>query len=131
MSSAPRAFSRTLLIDSDVEQGSWLAEQLSHAGFETDLASGWRAADGLLRGRSYNVCIIATALDDPAHLEEVGRLRQRLPGVWLVALSHLQIEKALLHAGAQGVDAVLAEPYSLRDLLSRLTALSVRSRPLF
>lgn len=51
MSSAPRAFSRTLLIDSDVEQGRWLAEQLSHAGFETDLASGWRAADGLLRGR--------------------------------------------------------------------------------
>lgn len=91
----------------------------------------------LARGRwasarpSYNVCIIAAGLDDPAHLEEVGRLRQRLPGVWLVALSHLQIEKALLHAGAQGVDAVLAEPYSLRDLLSRLTALSVRSRPLF
>jgi DNA-binding response OmpR family regulator len=34
-------------------------------------------------------------------------------------------------ARAQGVDAVLAEPFSLQDITARLTAFSVRSRPLF
>ena len=132
MGAEPKGYPRTLLVDADSQHGGWVVEQLNRAGFKTDLASGWPAGHGLLGfGSVYPACIVIADLEQPKHLEEVGKLRRLRPSVWFMVLSHRPIDRALPLARAHGVDAVLAEPFSMQDLTSRLTAFSVRARPLF
>jgi DNA-binding response OmpR family regulator len=132
MGSEAPSFLRTLVVEARPEHGHCLAEQLNRAGFKTDLAASWVAARALLRSDSpYHSCVVFADLEQPVHLDQLGKLRRQTPSVWLIVLSHLPMDRALPLARAQGVDAVLAEPFSLQDLVSRLTALSIRSRPLF
>jgi DNA-binding response OmpR family regulator len=51
--------------------------------------------------------------------------------VWIIVLSDLQPENALVLAHRPGVDAVLSAPFSMQDLTSRLAAFSLRARPTF
>ena len=123
--------SRTLLVDANIEHGGQLVEQLNRAGFKTDFAAGWRAAHAVLGANYYHSCIVVADLDQAAHLKELDELRRTALRVWIVVLSDLQAEKALVIAHRQGVDAVLSTSFSMHDLTSRLAAFSLRARPTF
>lgn len=123
--------SRTLLVDANNEHGGQLVEQLNHAGFKTDFAVSWGAAHAALRANSYQSCIVIADLDQSAVLNQLDELRRAAPCVWIIVLSDLQPENALVLAHQQGVDAVMAAPFSMEDLTSRLAAFSLRTRPAF
>ncbi len=123
--------SRTLLIDANNEHGGQLVEQLNHAGFKTDFAVSWSAAHAALGANYYHSCIVVADLDQSADLKQLDELRRAASRVWIIVLSDLQPENALVLAHRQGVDAVLSAPFSMQDLTSRLAAFSLRARPTF
>jgi DNA-binding response OmpR family regulator len=123
--------SRTLLVDARNERGGQLVEQLNHAGFKTDFAVSWSAAHAALGANYYHSCIVVADLDQSADLEQLDELRRAALRVWIIVLSELPPENALVLAHRQGADAVLSAPYSVQDLTSRLAAFSVRARPSF
>jgi DNA-binding response OmpR family regulator len=123
--------SRTLLIDANNEHGGQLVEQLNHTGFKTDFAVSWSAAHAALGANYYHSCIVVADLDQSADLKQLDELRRAAPRVWIIVLSDLQPENALVLAHRQGVDAVLSAPFSMQDLTSRLAAFSLRARPTF
>ena len=123
--------SRTLLVDALVVHGKQLAEQLNRAGFRTDLAVSWRAATAALAQNYYHSCIVVADLDRAADLEHLDTLRRAALRVWIIVLSDLQPESALILAHRQGIDAVLATPFSVQDLTWKLAAFSLRARPAF
>lgn len=123
--------SRTLLVDANNEHGGQLVEQLNHAGFKTDFAVSWGAAHAALRANSYHSCIVVADLNQSADLQQLDELRRAALRVWIIVLSDLLLENALVLAHRQGVDAVLSAPFSMKDLTSRLAAFSLRARPTF
>ncbi len=123
--------SRTLLVDAHNEHGGQLVEQLNHAGFKTDFAVSWVAAHAALGANSYQSCVVVADLDRAADFEQLGELRRAALRVWIIILSDLQPEKALVLAHRQWVDAVLSAPFSVQDLTSRLAGFSLRARPAF
>jgi DNA-binding response OmpR family regulator len=123
--------SRTLLVDANNEHGGQLVGQLNHAGFKTDFAVSWGAAHAALRANAYQSCIVVADLDQPSDLEQLDQLRRAALSVWIIVLSDLPPDNALVLAHRQGVDAVLPAPFSMQDLTSRLAAFSLRSKPTF
>ena len=120
--------SRTLLVDENIEHGGQLSEQLSHAGFRTDLAVSWRAAHAALGTNYYHSCVMTVDLDQQVDLEQLVALRRAAPRVWMIILSDRQPEQARDLAHRHGVDALLSAPFSMHDLTSRLAAFSLRAR---
>ena len=120
--------SRTLLVDTNIEHGRQLSEQLSVAGFRTDLAVSWRAARAALGLNYYHSCVITVDLDKPVDLEQLDALRRTAPRVWMVILSDRQPERPRDPVHRHGVDAMLSAPFSMHDLTSRLGAFSLRAR---
>jgi DNA-binding response OmpR family regulator len=125
----PAHDSRTLLVDTNLEHGGQLVEQLNRAGFRTDFAVSWSAARVALGANYYHSCIVVADLDQSADLAQLDELRRAALRVWIIVLSDLQGENARVLAHRQGVDAVLSAPFSMQDLTSRLAAFSLRARP--
>jgi DNA-binding response OmpR family regulator len=133
----PAHDSRTLLVDTNLEHGGQLVEQLNRAGFRTDFAMSWSAARVALGANYYHSCIVVADLDQSADLAQLDELRRAALRVWIIVLSDLQREvlsdlqgeNARVLAHRQGVDAVLSAPFSMQDLTSRLAAFSLRARP--
>lgn len=123
--------SRTLLVDVNNELGGLLVEQLNHAGFKTDFAVSWGAAHAALRANCYQSCVVVADLNQPAVLEQLDELRRQALRVWIIVLSDLQPDNALVLAHRQGVDAVMSTPFSMKDLAARLAGFSLRARPTF
>ena len=120
--------SRTLLVDTNVEYGRRLSEQLNHAGFRTDLAVSWRAAHAALGTNYYHACLMTVDLNQLVDLEQLDALRCAAPRVWMIILSDRQPEQPQNLAHRHGVDALLSAPFSMHDLTSRLAAFSLRAR---
>src|SRR6266702_5602691 len=105
--------SRTLLIDANNEHGGQLVEQLNHAGFRTDFALSWRAAHAALGANYYHSCIVVADLDKSADLKQLDELRRAAPRVWIIVLSDLQPENALILTYRRGVGGLVFAPLSL------------------
>ena len=120
--------SRTLLVDTNIEHGRQLSEQLSVAEFRTDLAVSWRAARAALSMNYYHSCVITVDLDKPVDLEQLDALRRTAPRVWMIILSDREPERPQDLVHRHGVDAMLSAPFSMHDLTSQLGALSLRAR---
>lgn len=120
--------SRTLLVDTNIERGGQLSEQLNHAGFRTDFAVSWRAAYAALGTNYYHSCVMTLDPDQAVDLEKFHALRRAAPRVWMIVLSDRRPEQARDLAQRYGVDALLSAPFSMHDLTSRLAAFSLRAR---
>jgi DNA-binding response OmpR family regulator len=123
--------SRTLLVNADAAHCGQLVEQLNQAGFKTDLAVTWGAANAALRTNYYHSCLMAVDLDRQADRERLDELRRAAPRVWMIVLSDSASEEAQRLARRQGIDALLSVPFSIHDLASRLAAFSLRARPTY
>lgn len=123
--------SRTLLVDADIAHGGQLVEQLNHAGFKTDFAVSWGAAHAALGANYYHSCIVVADLDQLTDREQLDELRRAAPRVWMIVLSDHPSEQAQRIARRRGIDALLAAPFSMHDLASRLAAFSLRARPTY
>jgi DNA-binding response OmpR family regulator len=118
----------TLVIDSNSTAGSQLVEQLSHCGFQADVATSPHAAHAAARAKHFGAFVVVVDLSVAADLECLRGLRARAPGTWIIVVSsrpHRDAQQVVFHCGA---DALLA-PFSVEELTFRLSAFSHRSRP--
>ena len=126
-----RRDSRTLLVDVDITRGGLIAEQLNHAGFKTDFAVDWAVAHAALKAHHYNSCVVVADLSKSTQLARLAALRRAALRVWIIVLTDLREDQALVLSHRQGADAVLSTPFALSDLTWRLSAFSLRARPSF
>lgn len=124
-------YSRTLVVDASTAQGAQLAEQINHAGFSAEFAVSWHGARAALRRQHFDSCVAVADLDHVEDLKQLCQLRRMAMSVWIIVLCDPLPERTVLLARRQGVDAVIAAPFSMLDLTSRLAAFSLRSRPTF
>jgi DNA-binding response OmpR family regulator len=119
----------TLVIDSNSTAGSQLVEQLSHCGFQADVATSPHAAHAAARAKHFGAFVVVIDLSVATDLECLRGLRARAPGTWIIVISsrpHHDAQQVVFHCGA---DALLIAPFSVEELTFRLSAFSHRSRP--
>jgi DNA-binding response OmpR family regulator len=118
----------TLVVDSNSAAATELADQLRHYGFSTDIAITCRAAHAAARSRYYGSLVFVGDLGQPADMECLAGLRQRLPRTWIVVISSTAASGAQEWALPDGADALLIAPFSTQDLATQLFAFSLRLR---
>jgi DNA-binding response OmpR family regulator len=77
----------TLVVDSNDVAANQLAEQLSHSGFPSDVATSCHAAHAVARARHYGVLVVFANLCSRADLECIRGLRKQAPNTWIVVIS--------------------------------------------
>jgi DNA-binding response OmpR family regulator len=119
----------TLVIDTNAAAAEQLANQLSHSGFTADIAIDCRAAQTAARRRYYGAMIFVADLSRPSDVKCLAELRKGSSRTWIIVISSTapsEAQKALVRHEA---DALLIAPFTTEDLISRLFAFSLRSRP--
>ncbi|MDB6061731.1 MAG: hypothetical protein JWM78_1834, partial [Verrucomicrobiaceae bacterium] len=107
-----------------------LAEQLGHRGFETDFANSFVGAELAARTKYYRTIIVVIEPDSSNGWDDLSSLRKRVLGSWIiVATSRYHNDDAYDKISRLGGDSLLAAPFSVEDLTMRLSAFSLRSRP--
>jgi DNA-binding response OmpR family regulator len=119
----------TLVVDANITAAKELADGLTHSGFSADIAISFSAARAASRRRYYGTIVFFGDLSRPAVLECVAELRKRSSRTWIIAISSTAPTDAQELALRPTVDALLTAPFPMRDLITRLFAFSLRSRP--
>jgi DNA-binding response OmpR family regulator len=119
----------TLVVDANSTTAKKLVDRLNRSGFPTDVAISCTAALAASRRRNYGAIVFVGDLSRAADLECVDDLRKRSSRTWIIVISSTTPADAQKPALRYTVDALLTSPFSMPDLLSRLFAFSLRSRP--
>jgi two-component system, OmpR family, response regulator len=123
------AYSPTLIVDADAAAAAALARELGDRGLPADTAAHCAAAQAAARARYYGSVVFVADLNSAADVACLKTLRRRLPQTWIVLISPRAPNAARAAALRHSVDALLVAPFSLADLIFRLSAFSVRPRP--
>ena len=118
-----------LVIDRNGAAATQLADRLRHSGFVADIAISCRAAQAAAHARYYGSMIFVGDLTLPADQACLGELRKASTRTWIIVISSTvppEAQKGIVRGDA---DALLIAPFSMQDLISRLSAFSRRSRP--
>jgi DNA-binding response OmpR family regulator len=116
-------------VDANSEAANQLAVQLSHSGFPTDVATSCWVALGAVRTKRYGALVVAADLGLAGDRGCLTHLRETARNAWIVVICSRPHPDARQNVFECGADSVLTVPFSLQDLTSRLSALSLRSRP--
>jgi DNA-binding response OmpR family regulator len=119
----------TLVIDVDGAVAKQLADQLNDSGLAADTAVSRSAALGALRAKHYGAMVFVGDVGDPEHLQCIAELRKRALRTWLLMISSTEPHYPRDLFLRYGIDALIVIPFSMKDLLFRLMAFSLRSRP--
>ena len=114
---------RLLLAEDDPDLAGMLAELLSTAGYEVDVARDGQAALHLALNGRHDVAVLDRGLPHVEGLQLLSRLRSAgwaTPVVILSAYAALEDRIAGLDAGAEDY---LVKPFDVEELLARLRAL--------
>jgi two-component system, OmpR family, response regulator len=119
---------RVLVVEDDREAAQALAEALTEAGFQTQIADDGESGLMLATTSTFRVLIIDRMLPRLDGLTLVERLREKgdkTPVLILSTLGAVDDRVKGLHAGG---DDYLAKPYSLTEVVARVEALIRRSQ---
>lgn len=121
--------SPTLVVDFNGDSAKQLAEQLSHFGFQADVAGSSQTAHASARAKRYHSVVMVADLTSEIDLECLIGLRKRARSAWIIVVSvrpSTHPEQIIRRCGA---DSLLIAPFSVEELTFRLSAFSRRSRP--
>ena len=110
---------RVLAVDDDPAHGRMLAAMLGHDGHQVSVVGSAEAALERMASNEFDVVVSDLLLGgrlDGWHLAE--RVRQERPGVRVCLVTGWGAEIDPTDAARRGVDAVLAKPYGLGELLA-------------
>jgi DNA-binding response OmpR family regulator len=119
----------TLVIHANAAAARNLADQLEHCGFTADTAASGPPAISAVRARYYGSIVFVGDASHSPDLQCIAELRRRVPRTWIIAISSTAPRDTRELFLRYGVDALIATPFSVQDLASRLFAFSLRSRP--
>lgn len=119
----------TLVVCADSAMATLLGKQLHHAGFPAETATSCWAAHAAVLARFYGslVCFVDPIL--PSDVECISTLRQRSRRSWIILISSNVPTDAHGFTADCGADALLTAPFSVEELVRRLAAFALRSRP--
>jgi DNA-binding response OmpR family regulator len=120
-----------LLLDPHVEKAIELAARLSVAGFPTRLETNTSTALAALREGFFIAVIVVANMDDADYLAALVELRRRAARSWMIVVSDHCDDKTRDLIFRHGGDACVVAPPSADNLISRLEAFRLRSRPTF
>ena len=119
----------TLVLDRNGPAAKLLADQLRHHGFTADAATSCSAALAAFRARHYGSVVVVADLSLLTDLQCISGLRLRSHRTWIIVISSDTPPDARERVFRHGADALLSCPFSMHELISRLLACSLRSRP--
>ena len=117
---------RILLAEDEIELANPLRAILNHSGYDTDIAPNGEAALEMLCTVSYDVIILDIMMPKLDGLEVLRRIREagnRTPVIILTAKSETDDKVLGLDAGA---DDYITKPFSSKELLARIRAITRR-----
>jgi|SRR5882724_2946780 len=125
----PMSYLPTLVIHSQPAAAEQLVNRLKRAGCLAETAIGCREAKAAVRARGYGSMIFVGGLSNPAQRRCIAGLRRLAPRTWFIGISSVPLTEAEEASLRPDVDAFVYAPFSIRELASRLSAFSLRSRP--
>ena len=117
---------RILIVDDEIEIRKVLRLLLENAGYEiTEAADGARAVEVLMEDPGIDLCIMDIMMPGMSGVEATKKIREfsTIPVLFLTARS-LESDKAAAYSG--GGDDYLVKPFSSRELLMKVEALTRR-----
>jgi DNA-binding response OmpR family regulator len=122
-------YSPILVVDADAAGAADLSRKLNSLGWSADIAISCTAAKAAAHARHYRSLVLVADPDRASDLGCLASLRSRLPSTWIIVIvvnSEQDGQNATLRHCA---DALLTKPFSMDDLVFRLSAFSHRPRP--
>jgi DNA-binding response OmpR family regulator len=122
-------YSPVLVVDADVAAASDLVRQLQMRGCCADVAISCTAAKAAAHAKHYRSLILVVETGRAADLACLASLRSRLPSTWIIVIGSDAEQDSQSSTIRHCADALLARPFSLDELIFRLTAFAHRPRP--
>lgn len=120
---------KILLAEDDVNLGNLLSDYLKAKGYATDLAINGDEAFTLFAKGSYDLCLFDVMMpvkDGFTLAKEIRKINENIPIVFLTAKS---MKEDTLQGFESGADDYISKPFSMEELLARITAVLRRSKP--
>ncbi len=116
-----------LLAEDDLNLGDLLANFLKSKGFTVDLARNGKIAFERFNQKKFDFCIfdvMMPEMDGFTLAKEIRELDKKIPILFLTAKA---MKEDKLEGFALGADDYLTKPFSMEELLARITAISRRA----
>jgi len=120
---------KILLAEDDVNLGNLLCDYLKAKGYETVLASNGDEAFNLFAKGGFNLCLFDVMMpikDGFTLAKEIRKIDETIPIIFLTAKS---MKEDTLQGFQSGADDYISKPFSMEELLARITAVLRRSMP--
>jgi CheY-like chemotaxis protein len=119
---------RILVIDDEPSVVDALKIILSDKGHDTAVAGSGRDALELVRRHQFDIAIVDLKLPDISGLAVLPRIAEKCPDVDGILVTAYDSAEVRANAATSGFAAVLAKPFSPRDLLDALSGILSRRR---
>lgn len=120
---------KIILAEDDVNLGNLLCDYLKAKGYETVLASNGDEAFNLFAKGGFNLCLFDVMMpikDGFTLAKEIRKINETIPIIFLTAKS---MKEDTLQGFQSGADDYISKPFSMEELLARITAVLRRSMP--
>lgn len=120
---------KILLAEDDVNLGNLLCDYLKAKGYDTVLASNGDEAFNLFAKGGFNLCLFDVMMpikDGFTLANEIRKINETIPIIFLTAKS---MKEDTLQGFQSGADDYISKPFSMEELLARITAVLRRSMP--
>lgn len=121
----------SLLFHPDADRATRLAAGLRSAGLPVQVTASSTDALSAARRKYFRTLVVAVDLQDSHGLTWLDQLRRAASRGWLIALAPRTDDESLDIAHLHGVDALLARPVVLSELIDRMSSFQILSRPTY
>lgn len=118
---------RILIVDGDDANSGYLRKSLQEHGFVVDVASDGVAGGHCAAERAYSLVMVNLQLAGIDGERLIRSLRQRDPGLALLAMTSADRVEDTVSAFSAGADDAIAKPFAFAELLARIGSLLRRT----